>query len=274
MDENGERKRATISDLVHTLDQAQVSREDMLRFKLKIDEEQLDDLISYNQLKEHLEDNSDTGQHEDGLYKFKSIKDHRGPYTSTDPEYLGISYNLLIEWATGEMTWEPLRNIIADDPYSCAVYAKNFDLLNTQGLKQLKRHARTAKRIIRTLKKSKNRQAKASMRYSMDGKLQGIMCIPYKLDVQNGHNKWRDVIDLEIEQIKEYQVFRDHGKVIYEKSKVISACKEYQKIEYTLCLMSNIVGNSRQDLWKMDISPKNPMKLSIQELFLRGTSDL
>ena len=110
MDENGERKRATMSDHVHTLDQAQVSREDKLRFKLKIDGEQLDDLISCNQLKEYLEDNFDTGQHEDG------IKDHRGPYTSTDPENLGSSYSLLIEWETGEMTWEPLINIIADDP--------------------------------------------------------------------------------------------------------------------------------------------------------------
>ena len=70
MDENGERKRATISDHIHHLDQAQVSTEQMLRFNLKVDGEQLDDLISYNQLMEYLEDNFDTGQHEDGLYKF------------------------------------------------------------------------------------------------------------------------------------------------------------------------------------------------------------
>ena len=50
INENGERKRGTISDHTHTLDEAQVSREDKLRFKLKIDGEQLDDLISYNQL--------------------------------------------------------------------------------------------------------------------------------------------------------------------------------------------------------------------------------
>ena len=51
-DEHEERKRATISDQVHTLDQAQVYREDQLRFQLKIDGEHLDDLISYNQLME------------------------------------------------------------------------------------------------------------------------------------------------------------------------------------------------------------------------------
>ena len=39
-----------------------------------------------------------------------------------------------------------------------------------------------------------------------------------------------DAIDLQIEQIKEYQVFKDHGKAVYEKNKVIHAPKEYQKI--------------------------------------------
>ena len=115
MDEDGERKQATISDHVHTLDQAQIYREEQLRLKLKVDGEQLDDLISYNQLMEYLEDTLDTGQPLDGLYKFKSIKDHRRPYYLSDPKYLRSSYNILIEWETGETTWEPLSNIIADD---------------------------------------------------------------------------------------------------------------------------------------------------------------
>ena len=67
MDENGERKRATISEHVKDLCQQQVSREDQLRFKLKIDGDQLDDLISYNQLMEYGEDKTDTGPLEDGL---------------------------------------------------------------------------------------------------------------------------------------------------------------------------------------------------------------
>ena len=188
----------------------------------------------------YVKDNFDTGQHEDGLCKFKSIKDHRGPCTSTDPEYLGSSYNLLIEWETGEMTWEPLSNIIADDPYSCAVYAKKLDLLNTPGWKQLKTHARTAKRLITTHKKSKYRQAKASKRYMHGWEVQRDYAHAIQLD----------------------------GKAVYEKNKVINAHpRSIRKLEYLLCLMSNIVGSSKQDLWQMDTSPKNPMKLSIQELF-------
>ena len=106
MDENGERKWATISEHVKDLCQQQVSREDQLRFKLKIDGDQLDDLISYNQLMEYLEDKTDTGPLEDGLYRFKCIKDHKGPYPSSETEYNGSSYNLLIEWEPGEHVLE------------------------------------------------------------------------------------------------------------------------------------------------------------------------
>ena len=230
MDENGERKRATISEHVKDLYQDQVSREDQLRFKLKIDGDQLDDLISYNQLMEYLEDKTDNGPLEDGLYRFKSIKDHKGPYTSSDPEYNGSSYNLLIEWETGEHTWEPLSNIIASDPYTCAIYAKEHDLLNTPGWKLLKRHARTARRLIRTLKKSKYRQAKASRKYKHGWEVPRDYAHALQLDIQNGNNKWKDAIDLEIEQIKEYQVFKDYGKAVYEKNKITNAPEGHQKI--------------------------------------------
>ena len=89
MDVNGKRKRATISEHVKDLCQQQVSREDLLRFKLKIDGDQLDDLISYNQLMEYLEDKTDTCPLEDGLYRFKCIKDQEGPYTSSEVDFGG-----------------------------------------------------------------------------------------------------------------------------------------------------------------------------------------
>ena len=230
MDENGERKRATISEHVNDLCQEQVSREDQLRFKLKIDGDQLDDLISYNQLMEYLEDKTDTGPLEDGLNRFKCIKDHKGPYTSSDPGYNGSSYNLLIEWETGEQTWEPLSNIIASDPYTCAVYAKEHDLLNTPGWKLLKRHARTTRRLIRTLKKSKYRQAKASRKYKHGWEVPRDYAHALQLDIHNGNKKWKEAIDLEIEQIKEYQVFKDFGKAVYDKNNISNAPKGHQKI--------------------------------------------
>ena len=237
MDENGERKR-TLSDNVNTISQDQVSREDQLGFKLKIDGDQLDDLISYNQLMEYLEVNTDTGQVDNGLYKF----------TSSDPEYLGSSYNLLIDWETWEMTWEPLSNIIASDPYTCAIYAKKNDLLNTAGWKLLERLGRTARRLIRTLKKSMYRQTKASRKYKHGWEVPRDYAHDLQLDIQNGNNNWKDAMDLEIEQIKEYQVFKDHGKAIYEKDKIDDAPKGYQKIRVHFVFDVRHCGNFKARL--------------------------
>ena len=116
MDEYGERKRATISEHVKDLCQQQVSREDQLRFKLKIDGDQLDDLISYNQLMEYLEDKTDTGPLKDGFYRFKCIKDHKGPCTSSEVDLGGHDNhpNHVNESLLSEVDWGA-HNPDADD---------------------------------------------------------------------------------------------------------------------------------------------------------------
>ena len=117
MDENGERKRATIYENVKDLCQQQVSREDQLRFKLKIDGDQPDDLISYNQLMEYLEDKTDTGPLEDGFHRLKCIKDHKGPYTSSEVDWGGHDPypNHVNEFLISEVDWGA-HNPDADDP--------------------------------------------------------------------------------------------------------------------------------------------------------------
>ena len=117
MDENGERKRATIYENVKDLCQQQVSREDQLKFKLKIDGDQPDDLISYNQLMEYLEDKTDTGPLEDGLHRLKCIKDHKGPYTSSEVDWGGHDPypNHVNESLLSEVDWGA-HNPDQDDP--------------------------------------------------------------------------------------------------------------------------------------------------------------
>ena len=117
MDENGEIKRANISEHVKDLYQQQVSREDQPRFKLKIDGDQLDDFISYNQLMEYLEDKTDTGPLEDGFYRFKCIKDHKGPYTFSEVDLGGHdpNPNHVNESLLSEVDWGA-HNPDSDDP--------------------------------------------------------------------------------------------------------------------------------------------------------------
>ena len=40
---------------------------------------------------EYLEDKTNTGPVENGLYRFKCIKDHKGPYTSSEVDWGGVT---------------------------------------------------------------------------------------------------------------------------------------------------------------------------------------
>ena len=44
----------------------------------------------------------------------------------------------MVEWENGETTTEPLHLIAADDPVTCAIYAKDNDLLDKEGWKRFK----------------------------------------------------------------------------------------------------------------------------------------
>ena len=67
------------------------------------------------------------------LFKFRAITGHQGPLIASDPDWKGCRYNVQVEWETGETTFEPLSIISADDPVTCAAYAKEHDLLAKEG---------------------------------------------------------------------------------------------------------------------------------------------
>ena len=58
---------------------------------------------------------------------------HEGPLDHPSPSYKGSKYNVMIEWENGEITSEPLSMIAADDPITCAIYARNNNLLDAEG---------------------------------------------------------------------------------------------------------------------------------------------
>ena len=71
-----------------------------------------------------------------------------------------------------------------------------------------------------------------------------------QFDVQNGNTISKDVIDLEIEQINEYQVIKDHRKVVYEKGKGINAPGNTNRLECTLCFNRSLAyGTLLGVLW-------------------------
>ena len=132
-----------------------------IKFKLKINKDRAEEIMSYNQLMDYIQKGTDAEEDPDSLFKFRDIVAHQGPLESTDPNHKWSKYNVMAEWESGEVTYEPLTLISKDDPITCAVYAKKHDLLDTTGWKHLKRYAKTSTRLIRAVKQSRIRQVRA-----------------------------------------------------------------------------------------------------------------
>ena len=133
--ENGEWHRAKVTrKVVEIIDQENDHRVENINFILDIGNGKVEELISYNQLLEHLEtaQDNDMGMDQE-LFKFRAIIGHQGPLAASDPDWKGSKYNVQVEWETGEITFEPLSVIAADDPDTCAAYAKENDLLAVKG---------------------------------------------------------------------------------------------------------------------------------------------
>jgi hypothetical protein len=74
---------------------------------------------------------------------------------ASDRDWKGSKYNVLVEWETGETTYEPLKEIATDDPVTCAEYGQKNNLLNTDGWKQFWRIANIEKKLQRMINQAK-----------------------------------------------------------------------------------------------------------------------
>ena len=135
----------------------------------------------------------------------------------------------MVEWESGEVTYEPPALISKDDPITCAVYAKKHDLLDTTGWKHLKRYAKTSKRLIRAVKQSRIHQVRASARYQHGFQVPKDFNDAIRLDKENSNTHWQDAMDLELTQIHEYKVFKDTGKAQFHDGKAVTP-DGFQKI--------------------------------------------
>ena len=215
-EDNGERHMAKVIDI----DDHGQTLED-IKFKLKINKDQAEEIMSYNQLMDYIQKGTDAEDDPDSLFKFRDIVAHQGPLESTDPNHKGSKYDVMVEWESGEVTYEPLTLISKADPITCAVYAKKHDLLDTTGWKHLKKYAKTSKRLIRTVKQSRIRQVRASARYQHGFQVPRDYNEAMRLDKENGNTHWQDAMELELTQIHEYKVFKDTGKAQFHNGKVV-----------------------------------------------------
>ena len=231
--ENGERLRAKVTKkVVEEIEAEEANRIPNINFILDIGEGKVEELITYNQLLDHLEQAEEEDNFTDQeLYKFRAIIGHEGPLKATDPNWKGSKWNVQIEWETGEVTFEPLSVIAADDPITCAAYAQEKNLYNLDGWKRFRHLIKKEKQLTRAIKQSKIRQVRHSKKYMFGFLIPRNYTEVSEFDKANNNSKWYDATKTELDSIHSFQVFQKHEKAIYDKQKkVINAPPGYQKI--------------------------------------------
>ena len=96
------------------------------------------------------------------LYRFRAIIGHQRPLHASDPDWKGSKHSVQVEWETGEAIFDPLSIIAADDPVTCAAYAKENDLLALEGWCRFGSLAKKDKVLAKAIKQSKIRQVRRS----------------------------------------------------------------------------------------------------------------
>ena len=207
--DDGQRFRARIVELLEDHESDVEQNPTRLKFRCSVNDDEFEELISYNDLINYIEHDEETSV----FWKFKRIVGHEGPLTSDHPSYNGSSYNVMMEWETGEVTSVPLRIVAADSPVVCAQYAKENNLLDTPGWKRFKRLARREKMFTRMVNQAKLRSYNTAPRFKYGFEVPRGWKRAVQLDEKNGNTKWQDAVKLEMDLMKAYSVFKDLGHV-------------------------------------------------------------
>jgi hypothetical protein len=150
--EDGQRLRARIVECISDHESNVRHSDDHVKFRISVNEDEYEEIITYNDLMDFIEKN----QENDAIvWRFRRIVGHQGPLLRHDKDNNGSRFNLLVEWENGEITTEPLSVIAADDPMTCAVYAREHDLLDVEGWRRFWNLAKREKHFLRLVKQAK-----------------------------------------------------------------------------------------------------------------------
>ena len=205
--EDGTRLRAKIVERIKSMEDKISDDPKFIRFRCTVNDGEFEDFVTYMDVINHIEKEDE----ENDQWKFKSITGHQGPLSKSDAEYKGSRYNVLVNWNSGESTYEPLDLIAKDDPITCAIYAKNNNLLQQTGWKRFKRILSREREFNCMINKVKiHKEDKDNYQF-------GVL-IPrnhnhaMELDMKAGNNKWYNAEQTELKQIYQYNTFIDKGK--------------------------------------------------------------
>jgi len=192
-EEDGQRFRARVVRAVIDKEEDLKKGSEHMKFICEVPNSTVDEILTYNEILDHIaRDNDDIDNDTEQMYKFRRITAHQGPLHSSDKDYKGSAFNVLVEWESGETTYEPLDLIASDDPVTCAEYAKQHDLLDTAGWKRFRCYAKSEKKLSRMINQAKLRSYRREPFWKFGVLLPQTHSQAMDIDMKNGNTKWQD----------------------------------------------------------------------------------
>ena len=153
--ENGERYHTKILEVSVESEEQLAKHPDHIKFICSVNDDMYEEILTYNEILEYILKSEEQDADQAIMWKFKHIAGHQGPLKKGNPGYNESKFNVLLEWETGESMYEPLDVIAADDPVTCAIYAKETGLLNEPGWRRFKSITKCESRLLRMTNQAK-----------------------------------------------------------------------------------------------------------------------
>ena len=137
------------------------------------------------------------------MFAFESIKAHRVHPDPSVEKKMGLdpaprgSYQLLVDWASGETSWVNYQIIFKDDPVSVSLYAQRNGLLSTPGWKNCKRYIRNVKVLARMANQVKLRTHRMRPKYKYGVQIPRSHEEAVWIDTKDGNTGWQDAEKVE-----------------------------------------------------------------------------
>ena len=200
-DEEGVQVRAKVVSAQPTMQTDADGTDAVYRFKCKHGDQFFEEVLSYNKMLEWCDRDLD----KDDMYRIESIASHRKSRTKS-------KFEVLVRWASGEVTWEDMGTIFNDDPVSISIYALKNNLLKVDGWKRCRTYAKNTKVLARMIHQANLKNFRNKPVYQYGFQVPRNHAEAVFIDEKNGNTKWQDAEKLEISQLMEYQAFSSLGK--------------------------------------------------------------
>jgi hypothetical protein len=217
-----------------------------MKFICEVPNSTVDEILTLNEILGYIiRDKNEVPNFTKQLFKFWRITAHQGPLRTSDKDYKGSTFNVLVKCETGETTYKPLDLIASDDPVTCAEYSKRHSLLEIPVWKRFRRYSKKEKEMHRIVNQAKIEHFRRDPFWKIGILEPRTHLQALELDKTNGNTKWHEAEELEMKQVFEYNTFVDQGKDG-------NAPAGYKKIRCHMIMTSNMIVDIRLDLLLVD----------------------